>query len=99
MRLASAYVSIIRTQTLTSTHATLEPHSTLHQQQRQPPGSSKGGDCDRLLLASSPGLDGIINLRAHGGDMLLDGTHVESWDMTAGTNDEDIEDGRRCVPA
>ncbi|CAM9199616.1 unnamed protein product, partial [Hapterophycus canaliculatus] len=60
-------------------------------------GWAKGGDCNHLLLASSPGLEGIINLRAHGGDILLDGTHVESWDMAAGTVDEDYEDGRRCA--
>ena len=59
-------------------------------------GSSKGGDCDHLLLASSPGAT-PINLRAHGGDIMLYGTHVESWDMAAGGVHEDYEGGRRCV--
>lgn len=59
-------------------------------------GSSKGGDCDHLLLASSPGAT-PINLRAHGGEILLHGTHVESWDMAAKSVHEDYEGGRRCV--
>ncbi len=65
------------------------------------PGSHKGGDCDHLLLASSPGGAGtnntFINLRAYGGDLLFDGTHVESWDMGAGAVHEDYAGGRRCV--
>lgn len=27
---------------------------------------------------------------------MIDGTHVESWDMEMGSVDEDYEDGRRC---
>lgn len=61
----------------------------------QLPGSAKGGDCDHLLLASSPLK--YINVRAHGGEILIEGTHVESWDMSAGGVDEDYEDGRRCT--
>lgn len=59
-------------------------------------GSAKGGDCDHLLLASSP--EKFIQIRAHGGDILIDGTHVESWDLEARGVDEDYDDGRRCVP-
>ncbi|CAM9199692.1 unnamed protein product, partial [Hapterophycus canaliculatus] len=62
-------------------------------------GLEKGGDCDHLLLASSPGLDGIIQVRAHGGSILIEGTHVESWDLAAGTVDEDYEDGRSFISA
>lgn len=58
-------------------------------------GSGKGGDCDHLLLASSP--DKFIQIRAHGGQILIDGTHVESWDIEAGGVDENDDDGRRCV--
>ncbi|CAN0251238.1 unnamed protein product [Ectocarpus fasciculatus] len=60
-------------------------------------GKSKGGDCDHLLLASSP--EKFINLRAHGGDIMLDGTHVESWDLAARTVDENNEDGRSYLSA
>jgi len=59
-------------------------------------GSGKGGDCDHLLLASSPLK--YIKVRAHGGEILIDGTHVESWDMSAGGVDENYDDGRRCTP-
>ncbi|CAM9950650.1 unnamed protein product [Scytosiphon promiscuus] len=62
-------------------------------------GTDQGGDCDHLLLASSPGLDGIIQVRAHGGSILIDSTHVESWDLEAGTVDEDYEDGRSYISA
>lgn len=58
-------------------------------------GSKFGGDCDHLLLASNPSK--FINLRAHGGDLWIQGTHVESWDVDAGTVDDNFEDGRRCV--
>lgn len=58
-------------------------------------GSKKGGDTDHLLLASSP--EKFIQIRAHGGEILIDGTHVESWDMEAGDVDENYDDGRRCV--
>ncbi|CAN0287065.1 unnamed protein product, partial [Ectocarpus sp. 13 AM-2016] len=53
-------------------------------------GSSKGGDCDHLLLASSA--EKFINVRAHGGEIMLDGTHVESWDLLEGTVDENYDD-------
>ena len=58
-------------------------------------GTAFGGDCDHLLMESSP--DKFINLRAHGGDIWIEGTHVESWDLGAGHVDEDDGDGRRCV--
>ncbi len=57
-------------------------------------GSAKGGDCNHLLLASSPFK--FIHVRAHGGEILIDSTHVESWDMSAGDVDENYADGRRC---
>ncbi|CAM9858944.1 unnamed protein product [Pylaiella littoralis] len=60
-------------------------------------GTRKGGDCDHLLLASSP--TKYVELRAHGGGILMKNTHVESWDMDAGTVDEDDEDGRSWISA
>lgn len=60
-------------------------------------GTGKGGDCDHLLLASSP--TKYIEVRAHGGEILIEDTHVESWDIVAGTVDENDEDGRRCALA
>ena len=59
-------------------------------------GSKFGGDCDHLLLASSPAK--IINMRAHGGNIWIQGTHVESWDMDARHVDDNYLDGRRCAP-
>lgn len=56
-------------------------------------GTEFGGDCDHLLLLSNPLK--IINLRAHGGNIYIEGTHVESWDMDLGQVDENFEDGRR----
>lgn len=56
-------------------------------------GTSKGGDCDHLLLASNS--DKFINIRAHGGSVWIEGTHVESWDIERGQVDDDDEDGRR----
>lgn len=63
----------------------------------QQAGKGRGGDCDHLLLASSA--TKYIELRAHGGEILIEDTHVESWDLSAGTVDEDDEDGRRCALA
>ncbi|CAM9271896.1 unnamed protein product [Ectocarpus sp. 12 AP-2014] len=60
-------------------------------------GLSKGGDCDHLLLASSS--EKFINVRAHGGEIMLDGTHVESWDLLEGTVDENYDDGRSYLSA
>ena len=56
-------------------------------------GTAFGGDCDHLLLESSS--EKFINLRAHGGEIWMEGTHVESWDLGAGGVDEDVTDGRR----
>lgn len=58
-------------------------------------GTGLGGDCDHLLLASNA--EKFINLRAHGGSIWIEGTHVESWDITNGAVDEDDTDGRRCA--
>lgn len=58
-------------------------------------GTDFGGDCDHLLMESSP--EKFINMRAHGGDIWIEGTHVESWDLRNGGVDEDDRDGRRCV--
>eukprot|EP00903_Cladosiphon_okamuranus_P017823 g16402.t1 len=60
-------------------------------------GSTKGGDSNHLLLASSPAK--FIQIRAHGGEILIDGTHVESWDLEAGGVDEDYGDGRSYLSA
>lgn len=64
-------------------------------------GTDVGGDCDRLLLTSTP--QKFLNLRAHGGNLYLESTHVESWGLNnnlgRGGVDLDYTDGRSYISA
>ncbi|CAM9422628.1 unnamed protein product [Ascophyllum nodosum] len=60
-------------------------------------GTDFGGDCDHLMLASRP--DKVINMRAHGGNIWIEGTHVESLNIQTGEVDDDYEDGRSYISA
>ncbi|CAM9815160.1 unnamed protein product, partial [Sphacelaria rigidula] len=64
-------------------------------------GTDVGGDCDRLLLASNA--DKFLNLRAHGGNLFIESTHVESWDLNSnngsGGNDLNHWNGRSYISA
>ncbi|CAN0188440.1 unnamed protein product, partial [Discosporangium mesarthrocarpum] len=64
-------------------------------------GPSVGGDCEELLLTSSP--EKFINVRAYGGMLHLEQTEVKTWDRGAnggeGGVDENVDDGRSYLSA
>eukprot|EP00904_Undaria_pinnatifida_P000986 jgi/Undpi1/10889/HiC_scaffold_3.g01415.m1 len=64
-------------------------------------GPSYGGDARRLLLTSDA--DKFINLRAHGGQLMMKGVKVRSLDRSAndggGGADKDVTDGRSYISA
>lgn len=49
-------------------------------------GISVGGDADE-----------VVNLRAHGGLLDIDSTHILSWDTNSQSVDDVIEDGRSYI--
>ncbi|CAM9245308.1 unnamed protein product, partial [Hapterophycus canaliculatus] len=57
--------------------------------------------CDTLLLASNPDIVGTdnLNIRAHGGNLVIRDTRIFSWDITTGTYDMNTDDGRAYVSA
>ena len=63
-------------------------------------GSSRGGDCDELLMMSNS--SAFVNLRGNGGSLNLLDTKVTSWDESIRGPDRKISDGRSyisCVSA
>lgn len=55
-------------------------------------GSTSGGDCDELYLRSDA--DKYINVRGHGGSLMVRDTLVTTYDASVGGPDENYEDGR-----
>eukprot|EP00904_Undaria_pinnatifida_P001709 jgi/Undpi1/11539/HiC_scaffold_30.g13836.m1 len=57
--------------------------------------------CQVLLLASNPLLvdEDSLNVRAHGGKLVIRDTKIFSWDITAGTYDFNPYDGRAHISA
>lgn len=58
-------------------------------------GTSRGGDCDELLIKSDH--KGVVNLRGNGGSLNLLETKVTSWDETTSGPDTNINDGRSYI--
>lgn len=58
-------------------------------------GTSRGGDCDELLMKSNS--TGFVNLRGNGGSLNLLDTKVTSWDETTRGPDRNISDGRSYI--
>ena len=60
-------------------------------------GTASGGDCDFLKMKSDS--ESFVYIRGHGASLDFVNTHVSSWDMTSGTVDTNIEDGRAYLSA
>ena len=58
-------------------------------------GTKDEGDVDELRLLSNS--ETFVNLRAHGGNILMDGIKVLSWDDSIQGPDENQEDGRSYI--
>eukprot|EP00904_Undaria_pinnatifida_P001749 jgi/Undpi1/11575/HiC_scaffold_30.g13871.m1 len=63
--------------------------------------TAEQGGCKTLLLASNSEitLTDSINIRAHGGNLVLRDTQVFSWDVTTGDYDMNTDDGRAYLSA
>ena len=54
-------------------------------------GKESGGEVDELRMLSNN--QKFVNLRGHGGNILMDGTKVFSWDNSTQSVDENQDDG------
>jgi len=58
-------------------------------------GKERGGEVDELRMLSNN--EKFVNLRGHGGNILMDGTKVFSWNNYTQSVDENQDDGRAYI--